>query len=740
MKRLHYIYLLFLVIFAVGCTDDPIDDATSEDLVAIDFTTSGSITRSGTDTSATEDLRFSLVSSSSTTGSPTNSNIYTYDPTNSTLTRADGSTGLYAGRATYYLVIATPTDEMQQVGTSYGHLVERVTDTPLYISDDTSVYVDGINAGGSYIYDLSNTTLSQKRSKLLVKFKSDLENDRRTVNTLYIKDLYTQGYASTPSGVLFNSTDLSENNVSDFTNISELKNLNHETYTTATTSEDDNTTYIISSDYSAEGATHPTLVVGLKSGDEDTDTREIDVPLDILMEPHACYTYSINISSIEIEVTVTVNSDWDKIGITGTIETIAKYTVNIDSGEIKWVGCDISSSVDEPEADEPIVKYVDFTTEESSNCYILNPSSEGGTVYYIPISRIDDFWTDTNYVQDSYQNTYYSLNAIGNNWEAVMSWHDFNNPTTYEPINKVTIEKGTSPSNIQCVVVTIPSSFANPDNHCNIGYVVRATALTDTPVLWSWHLWITDYDPYVDQTIETNKFQYKVDGGELHRYDNTYFETGIYKDKLIMDRNLGARSPDFEGHGSMTSTTITAPGTIYYQFGRKDPFPAYYNVANGYTWGTLTGSLSLEDGVNNPSKFITTSSGNWCSEVNSADYIWNDRTISKATYETGKSIFDPSPQGFRVPITGTWTGFTVDTFPFADYSRTYNSYAYYPTTGYRIATSGALTNTGSYGYSWSATPYSYTIGYYMNFNSTTSVNAAGTASRAHAFPIRPIQE
>ncbi|MFR9578885.1 MAG: hypothetical protein SNG45_08580, partial [Rikenellaceae bacterium] len=115
MKRLHYIYLLFLVIFAVGCTDDPIDDATSEDLVAIDFTTSGSITRSGTDTSATEDLRFSLVSSSSTTGSPTNSNIYTYDPTNSTLTRADGSTGLYAGRATYYLVIATPTDEMQQV-------------------------------------------------------------------------------------------------------------------------------------------------------------------------------------------------------------------------------------------------------------------------------------------------------------------------------------------------------------------------------------------------------------------------------------------------------------------------------------------------------------------------------------------------------------------------------------------------------------------------------------------------
>ena len=227
-----------------------------------------------------------------------------------------------------------------------------------------------------------------------------------------------------------------------------------------------------------------------------------------------------------------------------------------------------------------------------------------------------------------------------------------------------------------------------------------------------------------------------------------------------MDRNLGAHGASFEGHGSITNTNPTHPGSLYYQFGRKDPFPCIVTkYLNGYTYGTASSQQDFEYAVNHPNTFVC-KTGNWCNDPNgqSSEYIWNDHKIGVSAYNTGKSIFDPSPWGFRVPIFGTWDGFDSDrdgseydtmyeyphflwaTIPYNEKAgRIYREFAYFPTSGSRNCTTGDLINGGIGGCSWSAAPSSSTAGYYLSFSSTY-VNPSTSNHRAYGFPVRPIQE
>ena len=62
-----------------------------------------------------------------------------------------------------------------------------------------------------------------------------------------------------------------------------------------------------------------------------------------------------------------------------------------------------------------------------------------------------------------------------------------------------------------------------------------------------------------------------------------------------------------------------------------------------------------------------------------------------------------------------------------------------PASGYRNRTSGALTNVGSNGYSWSSSPtQSSTNAGNLNFNAT-NVNPQNNNSRAYGFPVRCVR-
>ena len=64
---------------------------------------------------------------------------------------------------------------------------------------------------------------------------------------------------------------------------------------------------------------------------------------------------------------------------------------------------------------------------------------------------------------------------------------------------------------------------------------------------------------------------------------------------------------------------------------------------------------------------------------------------------------------------------------------------FYPASGYRNNSSGALNNVGSNGCYWSAVPNSTNNGRNLNFNST-NVNPLNNNNRSNGFAVRPVQE
>jgi hypothetical protein len=279
-------------------------------------------------------------------------------------------------------------------------------------------------------------------------------------------------------------------------------------------------------------------------------------------------------------------------------------------------------------------------------------------------------------------------------------------------------------------------------------------------ILWSWHIWVTDYDP--DKT--------PVGNGDIYTITNT---NGSY---IWMDRNLGATT--------VTPATITTMG-LFYQWGRKDPFPGASNYyisensvytslpiynANGTVLTEESGTsgtgikheaaiattidriVNLKNSIKKPMTYYCGVNGSeigydWYTVSNDRQYQ-NDALWGGAdkTTPTDKTIFDPCPSGWKVPAwngASPWSAFNNEstfTWTTANYGRTYNNETFYPSVGYRDCSSGALCYIGSYGCYWSAsicsTPrYSYRL----HFNSD-GINVNRNDHRAYGFPIRCVKE
>jgi hypothetical protein len=94
-----------------------------------------------------------------------------------------------------------------------------------------------------------------------------------------------------------------------------------------------------------------------------------------------------------------------------------------------------------------------------------------------------------------------------------------------------------------------------------------------------------------------------------------------------MDRNLGA----------MEAANSVASRGLYYQWGRKDPIPLNNNLIT-----FANGQVSMETAIRNPNTFFyKEETYDWLSTPN--DNLWGGITGTK-------SIYDPSPAGFKVPL------------------------------------------------------------------------------------------
>ena len=144
----------------------------------------------------------------------------------------------------------------------------------------------------------------------------------------------------------------------------------------------------------------------------------------------------------------------------------------------------------------------------------------------------------------------------------------------------------------------------------------------DGKVLWSYHFWMTNTGAAVPEvTIGGHTF---------------------------LDRNIGAVA-----NAAPSAGESDAAGT-YYQWGRKDPFPAPENLmsVNGqisdvYPSGTVTfktaqNGVSLEEAIHNPSQFYW---GNY----NKGPQDWSSTSYDGYWNTASKTDMDPCPYGYVVP-------------------------------------------------------------------------------------------
>jgi len=288
--------------------------------------------------------------------------------------------------------------------------------------------------------------------------------------------------------------------------------------------------------------------------------------------------------------------------------------------------------------------------------------------------------------------------------------------------------------------------------------------------------------------VSPTQYVYAAKNGALHRYGGATWTSGIYSKGVIMDRNLGAFS-------ARAYATATARGQLYYQFGRKDPFPLltcpiYVPAATGVAAGSVAVSktvggpgvpppgISISTSLSMPLTYFVTPPNNtyardWCSEEETPRRVWKDMYItSNITTSTLKSLFDPCPYGWQVPTSTTWSdfNFTSNSAATGVYGGSINTPSrgtawdkdgvlglrywpggamaeaeiFYPPTGYYSATSSSVSDISlssviSYVYLWANNPNTADVSSAYSIYSYKTGTSTNILSRLNGMPVRCVK-
>lgn len=346
------------------------------------------------------------------------------------------------------------------------------------------------------------------------------------------------------------------------------------------------------------------------------------------------------------------------------------------------------------------VKDVEFA--ELANCYILNPPSFGSAplAYSIPVvGRVNQFFNNYAYNTINKENGIFKgFQNASDTWTCRVIWCDnanlisFGNYTT-ESIDRLYLASSSGDgANKQPIKIVVPP--LNKEQYGNLCFGIYDKKGV---CRWSWHLWITDYNPNVSISVDPLKFTYSVPGGQVDRYAcipfgyrtpsgnettltplfKKVYEAGsnnfdyCYNRSYLMDRNLGATS----AYGMLPEY-----GGCYYQYGRKEPFQFrktlydgtgkklqaaasrnWYQIENAITNSNYVKTMS--DAIAAPTSFYQ-SSNSWMGTIAATStpfegtgilYIWHDPTLPTSGVGVSrwnnvkKSLFDPCPPGWQVP-------------------------------------------------------------------------------------------
>ena len=298
------------------------------------------------------------------------------------------------------------------------------------------------------------------------------------------------------------------------------------------------------------------------------------------------------------------------------------------------------------------------------------------------------------------------------------------------------------------------------------GNAVIAVKVGST-IVWSWHIWVTPETFSNLTTVATGSHNYQVTPVNLGWVGSGSITKTGYAGRscTVKISQLGGQEQTFNvtQTENVTVTSVKGGNSPFYQWGRKDPFiPSNGSgntnktvyIGSGVDTGGFKyeGSTSATIGTNIQKPWIHYYNSSTYGPVSTTYYnMWDAKnsTTGNITTATKKTIYDPCPPGFCVPTGNLWNYFgnngsrTMSTWDSTNKGATWNTgitgdALWFPASGYRGSGSGSLSNVGSVGYYWSASPNSGSGGHGLYFYS--SYWDWDYSGRAYGFPVRPVAE
>lgn len=292
------------------------------------------------------------------------------------------------------------------------------------------------------------------------------------------------------------------------------------------------------------------------------------------------------------------------------------------------------------------------------------------------------------------------------------------------------------------------------------GNAVVAVLDQSGTVMWSWHIWVTDYvagSGTVDVSLSGKEYGiYPRCIGQVNGGDITDFKPRTVKVRFTQTDVPDGMTPlqktlEFTQKG----ITITKSDRYtYYQWGRKDPI-----VPDAQEWYDDTHqeiSVLPERSVDNDIPAGSSLEQYWTLDpqtfwISDHNYrfsyinLWNMNLSATAPVKT---VYDPSPAGSMMPMRTVYreltTGGTL-TYENAGKAGFHIATAagdlWFPPLGYRSGSSGITTQSGSLGEYWcSEASTSEAWALVLNASSTTPTMNIIQEPRSHAFGVRPMLE
>ncbi len=322
-------------------------------------------------------------------------------------------------------------------------------------------------------------------------------------------------------------------------------------------------------------------------------------------------------------------------------------------------------------------------TKETANCYIVNAPG----IYVFPLV-MGNAIKNSNWNYDAYNNkTDYKGNIIQGDarlggwtlnpwtWSGVVSgtpgwakvlWEDVDGliatdgngylPALIQGTSSAVIG-GIDPQNSYStyqLVFQVPATLSRMAGNAIIGVYD-----TQGILMWSWHIWVTDYVPGEgDVTAGGVRFMPR-NIGEI-RYVNRYPSHTVYV-KLSSAGNAAVSRVIKLVKAGGEGTKMTRSYNPYFQHGRKDPFipgvagslsdlPVYgqnsrasrHEENSAIRSSGVAAQLGVGEAIQHPNYYGASTGGS---------HAWYWTSVEHSTFwsSTTKTIYDPSPVGYHVP-------------------------------------------------------------------------------------------